>query len=253
MRKLIDIIVEAPIQDIELTGSPWRAGKPFAKGTSFSKADRGILQSTKGIAKIVKAFQKTPYDFEIFFVNTQRSNADKVDDNENVDDFALKVKAGVHDDYGIIKGKPGVIRAAILGNLSPIDAKMPMTAWTLAHKIAHAFQDQIINYPHADVERRVQTILDLLSEVVAPGRGTRYTAHDSRYADKALTDIMTMKSARTGKLDNEFEAFAELLAQYLITGKIKLDVEGADEPIMQVNAAINDLFKSVEGKVLVAT
>lgn len=263
MRHFINLIVtlmEAPISNTELMGDPHADQYPgrnatFDGGTGLSQIDRKILQSPKGIAKIVRAFQRTPHDFEIFFANTDAVDGDGERDNDEVDHYARVLSAGVHDEFGIIKGKSGTIRVIILSNLSPLDAgRLPISGWTLAHKIGHALQDDItsktwdsdIGRRINEINKKVRDIADLeVSKQVYPDGGEFYFS-------QAVRHILTMKSARMNKLNNDFEVFAEIIAQYLIAGRVKMNVGPQIQPLVdELNELIRSLFATLDGKVLV--
>lgn len=254
MRRFIDL-VESPVEDIHLIGGPksYPMGvepplanretdlEKFKKGHSFGDKDSRLIQAPKAQAKIYRAFSKTPHRFEIIFQNSNGEVTNSPQDNVGVDRIAQETGAGVHDFYGNIPGKPGVIRVLLTSNLSPLEDKMPMTAWTVAHKIGHAFQDQITS---------------------GGDRTTNPIALKAREIEHIIKDVpgmmFTMKSARDKKLNNNFEHFAEMVAQYLITGRFVL--RDALSPASQTyykniearaNTALDQLFAMVVGKVLV--
>lgn len=243
-------LFETPIADISLQG------KFDDENPAFSQVDRGIIQSPKGRDKIMRAFSKTPHVFKVIFRsdNNYPYDGDNAFDNGSVDDIAVKMRAGVHDTYAGVVGEPGVIKVLLLSNFSPLKGKMPLTAWTLAHKIGHAFQDEMYNKgwrhsPYEELVREINAILGLLStrdadklpDAVAFGYPEELARH------------LTMKSARSGKLDNSFEMFAEVVAQYLIQGKVTFNAAPHITPelVRTLNAAIHSLFQAMEGKVLV--
>lgn len=253
MRRFIDL-VESPIEDIHLIGGPKnypmgveppmvnreRDLDAFKQGHSFGDNDSRLIQAPKAQAKIFRAFSKTPHRFEIIFQNGGGEVNNSKADNANVDNIAVEMNAGIHDSFGGIDGKPGVIRVLLMSNLSPLEDKMPMTAWTVAHKIGHSFQDHITNRgataaPIAQKARKLEQII----QIVNPR-------------------FFTMKSARQNKLNNSFEKFPEMVAQYLITGRFTLDkVGGSANEIYygniedRANAALDELFAMLVGKVLV--
>lgn len=263
MRRFIDIISEAPISNYELMGDPNidrnpNANKTFDTGTSFDPADQKLLNSTKGITKVVKAFSKTPHDFEVFFANTDAVDATSDRDNEDVDHYADVLRGGIHDEYGIIKGKPGVIRVVAMGNLSP-NSRMPMTGWTLAHKIGHSIQDELSTGGWLrDTGELVKEFNTVLVRVANLKQGNNPDdpkwRHNPQYFSYSyfVTDMLTMKSQRDNKINSDFEVFAELVAQYLVRGAIELDIpEELRSHEAELNAILKRLFDSFDGKVMV--
>lgn len=254
-------LTEAPIVHTELRGPDSYdvrsgTGKPqsFDKGTGFGKVDQDILTSKKGMAKIVRAFKNTPHNFEVFFINNDRVHGDDETDNADVDGQARIHKAGVMRASGNIEGKPGVIRVVLLSNLSPFDqGKMPMTGWTLAHKIGHSLQDECYNSGwQTPWSEPVKRILNWLNQIAAKDTGEPYVGTGAWFhMHQHIHDKLTMKSARTGKLTNDFEVFAEVIAQYLVSGKVTMHVgpECAAD-LAALNAEIAQLFEELEGSVL---
>lgn len=264
MRRYINIIAhlltEAPITSTELMGDPHADTYPqrnasFDTGTGFSKADRRLLKSPKGIEKVIRAFSKTQHHFEIFFANTDAVDGDDDGDNDRVDDWAKSLQAGVHDEFGIIKGRTDVIRMVLLSNLSPINAgRMPVSGWTLAHKIGHALQDEVYRTGWTgDLADRIREINMELNRIGDLSAGIEPVPSSGLFLYSYTTsDILTMKSARYNKINTEFELFAELIAQYLVVGRIKLNVNHQLQPLSDaLNEKIREMFDSLKGKVLV--
>lgn len=246
-------ITETPIEDIRHIGDkslyPDGSSPPlvvratdqakFNQGDSFGDTDSKLVQSPKALKKMIKAFSRTPFRFEIIFQSTKDVIVNSPGENNNVDFIALNFAAGIHDSYGAVEGKPGVIRVLILSNLSPIESKMPMTPWTVAHKIGHSFQDheQLTNLP--EISSAVSRALDS--------------------TDLVPLYRFTMKSARNGKLTNSYERFPEMIAQYLITGKVTIDKTGdnTNDTVFfsgvenNLNRVLDKLFAGIVGKVMV--
>lgn len=262
MRQFIDIVslLEAPINDITLMGDPDAgADVGFDQGESFGKVDRAILQSPKGVAKIYRAFSRTPHVFEVFFINTVGSvDGDHAGDNNLVDGRAA-IHSGIFHDERWVKPKEGVIRVVLLSNLSPLENKMPIGGWTLAHKIGHVFQDQAINQRGVDAYRiplidRVNNLLYVLANPEQhPLIDRRMPFGEFGGHDRALNNRLTMKSARDGELENPFEVFAEVIAQYLVAGRVKLQGLRPKHAYLEteLNKAIAALFGTCEGCIMV--
>lgn len=230
MRKyitLVEILNEAPISNIELWGEE---GKSFDDGTTFSKTDTKLLSSEKGRAKIIRAFKKTPFNFEVIFLNSTAFDANRPSANSEIDTHIYKNGVGIHDEYQDIKGKPGIIRVLMLGNLSLLDGKIPMTGWILAHKIGHSFQDSSPKFKDLRV---------LGAELL-----------DAMYTEQNPFPL-TSRSAEF--ITNEYEVFPEMVAQYLVTGKVTINSpkRAVQQLVDRFNQELTQTFKSLEGKVIV--
>jgi hypothetical protein len=159
-------------------------------------------------------------------------------------------------------------------NVSELSNKMPMTAWTVAHKIGHAFQDHFENNTETlwksktgNIIERIGLILEKIYYIEeSEGKGgykqggDRYNARLFNYMP-GTEAYLTMKSAREygnpdkKKLEDTFEIFPEIIAQWLISGKVTMTVKKAKSIALveELNKLIGLMFRQVVGKVLVAT
>lgn len=262
-------ICESPIANVTIMGDPDSEADSFSKGTSFDSRDRALLSSPKGIQKIVRMFQNTPHVFEVFFINSDVFDAEDTDTNDTIDTHIKALGAGIRDRYAHIAGKKGVIRVVMIGNLSPISdkqtVKMPMNGWTLAHKIGHSIQDEIVNRSgeNTRIGKLAKEINDCLFDIFELVGGTDIGARTNKFAYSMsgtahnLIKRLTMKSARDGTLNNDFEIFPEIIAQYLIKGSFQINAQdGKDAKILSdlediINNNITDIFHNLSGKVIV--
>lgn len=241
-------LFEAPISDYSYSSYT------DDKNSSFTPPERKILPTEKSKQRFIKAFKNTPFDFRVMFWNTDLFYATSVLDNADTQMHVDIQKAGIHDNYNDVEGEEGKITVVILGNLSPVD-RIPMTPWILAHKIGHSFQDQSGKTP--EIKQHVENINDILV-----GAALKIPSSKARIGDwknfnypasiYKLLSMRSMKQAPAGS--NDFEIFPELVAQYLISGSVKLNQVGKisfEETEQELNEAIYDMLKSVEGKVIV--
>ena len=265
----ISDIFEAPITDFENIDT---SDNP----TSFTPSERKSLTSERGQLRYFNAFKKTPYNIKVTIVHNSKVDSSSGTDNENVDGWVSRMETGIHDEYSfydsvgdktvVVSGEAGVIKVVMLTNLSSPENRMPMTPWILAHKIGHSFQDQFRNIHHQNKEvndfiTTLDTLLHDLGTSVEKHHGVISRARDE--SDKwskfmypyFMTKILTMKIARVDAVRiNPFEIFPEIIAQYLITGKVTLSdnypkIKQIMEP--KINKAVESLLNSIVGKVLV--
>lgn len=129
----------------------------------------------------------------------------------------------------------------------------PMTAWIMAHRFGH-----MISYYIEEIIIEIKFTSNM-----------HYIAHHSKTDYKLLPyKFGTMRSAREGKITNIKELYHEFMAQYLITGKVKLNpldevvdisiiepkrLEEMKNMIPKMNAGMNskfgELLDSFHGKV----
>lgn len=261
--RLIDLL-EAPISDYSYT-------EKNDAGMSFTPPEQKILSSEKGKQRFIKAFERTPFDFRVMFWNTNIFDATTERDNNNAQDFVDTLKAGIYSKYNGVKGSDGIITVIILGNLSPefsftASKRIPMTPWILAHKIGHGLQDHASRISSGKLFHRVKKInemlIDMAAELEAELVPTPDSNHDAYRWSKhfgitfqypeTITKTLTIRSQAA--MADHFEIFPELIAQYLITGKITLNA--SQYPILQdyekrLNENIFNLLKLIEGKIIV--
>ena len=109
--------------------------------------------------------------------------------------------------------------------------KIPMTAWIIAHRLGHAIRQEDI-FDEYFAKKVMQDFREILREVYGVSRRKQQTyGYENRYgfvpAGDDLSDLLalanavgTMKSADKENLRNFYEFIYELVAQYIITGKI---------------------------------
>jgi hypothetical protein len=145
----------------------------------------------------------------------------------------------------------------------------PLTGWALAHRVGHAIQI----FKRKDVRRYEENIVqqffdatgvllnldyEYIPKATAAGLGVNINFEPSKavgvYPEKfkkAATSLLTSRSGRMNLLNNlEFELFCELVAQYLVTVKVKL---GSDNPEIlkhhdSINTLMTQLFDSLVGE-----
>lgn len=225
-------LTEAPIVDYEVVDQSTTARN------SFDSPDMKLINSEKAKARMFRAFTRTPHNFHIIFVPNQQVNHD----NPNITDVIFDYNAGIYDSHefsGVeVKGEKGMIKVMMMGNISPID-KIPMTPWTLAHKIGHSFQDGV-----GSLGDRIDDQIDQIDTLLGTQQG--------RFQPQQSPEIMmnlTMRSAQSGKLSNPFEVFPEVIAQYLITGRVT--ITDHEELSRELTREIYKLFQLIDGKVIV--
>ncbi len=248
-------LLEAPIADIavhDFTNRDTQQELGDASDVSYSAPDRKLIRSKRGQEKIIRAFKLTPFVFKVHFVETNHLDGSDKRENERADVWSRSYSAGIHDTYdygdGEIKGEQGVITVVMMANLSEISNKIPMTGWILAHKIGHSFQDHMHNtgWETGPILNTIHKANEVIARISGSTKSTR-NFDPARGTEKHLT----MRSAREGNLDNPFEIFPELMAQYLVNGEITLrpDVDPRIAPML--NKLYHKLLEQLVGKVVV--
>lgn len=210
-------ISEAPIADFGIVNPK---GDVFVN--DFDRSDKGILNNQKGIKKISDAFEKTPFNFNIYIIMTPTMG---IWGNEATS--FEEAKELIKDYIGKDVITQNHITCIYLNNTSRRH-RMPMNAWTIAHRIIHMMQVYPNKAVALEFERtcwsRIVDIAKKYTNIPNPtfiGDGVNMISPESQLVTFA-TALMTMKSARDNHIATSLDVGGELLAQYLLTGKIKL-------------------------------
>jgi len=209
-----------PINKFQLMGQ-WEPEAKRAYG--YSRQDIGILTNPSAVEKIHRHWSNSKNDFEFYFLRSSMARK-QVEVGEVKPDW-------VKENLGIdIEPKESAITVIFTQNTGA--EKIPMTAWTIAHRLGHAIRrDKIFEQYFA--KEIMKDFRELLKEVYgidkkfsyAPGGG--YGGGNSQIDEKDLRALAhavgTMRSARQNNLRNFFEFVYELVAQWIITGNVKFN------------------------------
>jgi len=206
-------ITEAPIADLAYAGDV--PSKDDKHGVHYVKADdHAIVTTPKGVAKIMNAFERTPYVFNIYVApNRARGVQHELVDVERL--LGRKVETN------------GRITVIYTNNVTG-SYRMPMTGWTLAHRMIHAIQ--VSGQPSLIEMACWKAIVDIWNLARHESRAPKvkykgqplYMTTDAHLLSEFSSILFTMRSARKGYLKVDLDVGGELLAQYLLTGRVKL-------------------------------
>ena len=216
-------IVEAPVDTFQTVGD-------FDKGASFrDKRDRDLIKNPITLTKVKDFFKNTSSDFDFYFVNLKgrRSFAEKGDVSTNFIFKSYPDGLGLTPDQlrnGRINSDN--ITVFFVGNSAA--EKIPMTAWTIAHRFGHSIRK---DYAFTVLTDWLETEFESLLREYNLEKGKRsYGIVDSgavRNYDKIKANLFnqvgTMRSARQSEINRPFEFYYELFAQYLKDGKVSLN------------------------------
>ena len=218
MIKLKDILNEAPLGTYTAIGG-------FDKGASYKDPrDRAALNHPVTIQKVKDMLKNTSVDFDFYFVN--KPGLRKFSEKGKVPyDFIVKpYPEGLGLNPNQIEINNNNITIFFVGNTAA--DKIPMTAWTIIHRVGHAMNR---TPQFQDYTKWLDNEFDELLKIYGKSKeSTRYGNSDykkSRTFDLAkgrlFNHIGTMRSAREGKLSRRYyEFYYELFVQYLKDGKI---------------------------------
>lgn len=203
------------------------------KATNFKRYgwhwdDFSILTSKGGIEKLNRKWLKVPQQVEMYLLRNK--TAYKQQEIGAVSETQLKLTLGLNvvGSPQEMKGpmdiyiNPDAINIIYTNNLGA--DRMPFTYWTAAHRLGHAIKG---DYGYNEFIKLLETeIASIIKEVYGKTMTRQYRVFD-RDSDQIVTEFIkqigTMKSARDGTVRNIYEFGYELLAQYMLSGKIKFN------------------------------
>jgi hypothetical protein len=213
------VLNEAPIGEFQLKGEWEKDSKP----RGYDKASRGILTSDMGVKKIKTLWNKLPEVVDMYFVSSKHGWK-----YTEVGEVSYEfVRDKLHLDIPIDSDHITVIYTNNKGA-----EKVPTTGWTLAHRFGHALRRQSnykMNPLYNDVQKSVDELVDYIGlnlynkkQVSKDAYNFSYNAgEDMSKIRKAICHALgTFRSAREKLLRNSYEFTNELVAEYIVTGKI---------------------------------
>jgi hypothetical protein len=176
----------------------------------FDPRDAAILNSEKGVQKIHRSWSNSKNNFDLYFIRAKY--AYKHVEIGEVDPSWVKENLNLD-----IQPREDAITVIFTNNTGA--EKMMATAWTLAHRLGHAIKRDVIFDKYFS-----KAIIDDFREILK----SVYNSYKSKGNDlqelSALAHAVgTMRSAREGNLRNFYEFPYELLAQWIIKGKIQFN------------------------------
>jgi hypothetical protein len=200
-------------------------GPDAKRAYGYSKQDVGILQNPTSVSKIYKKWSNTHNEFDFYFLRSNEARK-QIEVGEVSQEW---VKQNLKVD---IQPRKDAITVIFTQNTGA--EKIPMTAWTIAHRLGHAIRrtDNFERYLSGEIAKDFRELLKKIYGIdktqtnkYSYGYGYGYNPNtDDEKELRALAQAVgTMRSARQGNLRNFFEFTYELIAQWIITGKIKFN------------------------------
>ena len=226
MIKLIDLLNEAPIGTYTTIGD-------FEKGASYKDPrDRSSVTHPVTVQKVKDMLKNSIVDFDFYFVN--KPGLRRFSEKGKVPyEFIFKpYPEGLgltHEELGDTIINSDNITIFFVSNTGA--DKIPMTAWTILHRVGHAMNrtPQFQDYTKW-LDNQFDELLALYGKQKV---NTRYSSDNNDYKrartyelakGRLFNHIGTMRSAREGKLHRRpYEFYYELFVQYLKDGEIKFN------------------------------
>lgn len=200
----------------------------FNKPGPFSGVDKRLVTHPTNQLKTAKFFEKTPYDFRLFFSNIPGTG--KYSETGPVNAQQLQQMFGDEIASQILVDSDDAITVVFVGNKG--DSKVMMTPWIMAHRIGHAIQagerrgDRNGTWRAAE-QHFFSGINNLLADFYGKKAVNQFPSSEFNTKQQAeynalFNAIGTQRSSRAGQIKRPYEFMYELFAQYLGTGNITL-------------------------------
>lgn len=194
-------------------------------GSIGDRSDRRVLKNDVMVRRIKKAWERTPVDFNLVFINLPAEKANT---------YRQHVEVGrVFPPY-LEKNFPEVIphindkAVNIVFTNNRGDERVSFTPWIIAHRVGHALSrphnsmDSRQGYQVPEIQEVRQMVLNFAGQL-----HRSFTWNQVDYTNDFLPTIFhhigTMKSAREQKLIRPGEFLHELFAQYLLRGSVRFN------------------------------
>lgn len=218
--KIRDIIVESTVDEMAL--KQFTPMGDFEKPGPFRGVDKRLVPHPTNQLKTAKFFEKTPYDFRLFFSNIPGTG--KYSETGPVTPQQLQQMFG-DQAQPIIDGSEDTITVVFVGNSG--DSKVMMTPWIMAHRFGHAIQAGVRrNYgwhAWAEAEKHfftsVNTMLATYYGKVSGNQNSMRFGLIPEY-NALFNAIGTQRSSRSNEIRRPYEFLYEIFAQYLGTGQV---------------------------------
>jgi hypothetical protein len=214
-----EFITEAPLADYQPIGD-------FNKPGPFRGPDKKLVPHPVNQLKTAKFFEKTPYDFRLFFSNISGTG--------RYSEFGPMRPDAVQEVFGknaeqILQNSENAITVVFVGNKG--DSKVMLTPWMMAHRIGHAIQAGERRGDKNGTWRAAEDhFFGAVNGIIADYYGKKSTNQFGNKVNNSLAKeynalfnaIGTQRSSRNNEITRPYEFLYELFAQYLGTGNVTL-------------------------------
>jgi predicted transcriptional regulator len=244
-------ISEAPISDI--------VSQDMNREGTFRPEDRKKIQSPEWQERVYRLFQSSPFPIMLYLINGSPENKITMTSKHFINRIDVSVDK-VKDYVGIMSKEraetilqhpmdtEGKITAMMFHNEG--SERVGLTPWIVAHRIAHMFLErndrpanESIRYMLFELQQHLNDLFTYLSRQPAFGHLKQLNSNDD-ILDMART-ISTFRSARTGNLRDSGEYGVELLAQFILKGKVTFSRSWIDGDPEQQQSEFNEQEQAI--------
>lgn len=226
-QSVVQDVAEGDIDEMAL--STYKTMGDFEKPGPFRAVDKKLVTHEKSKLKAAKFFEKTPYDFRLFFSNVTGTQKHKEHGSMNPGEIRNTFSKDNADQ--ILNGHEDAITVVYVGNFG--DAKVMMTPWIMAHRLGHALaRDDYRRGSSGSWKEAESHFFTQVNKLLDDFYGKRdrggFRQTDVKWDltpeyNALFNATGTQRSSRTGQIRRPYEFLYELFAQYLGTGKITLN------------------------------
>jgi hypothetical protein len=209
---LEELYTEMALSNLQTIGK-WQDDK---NRHGYDKASVGILSSPAGLKKLEDTFNKIGgWDFNLYFVklpNAWKQSEMGLVDINNLPQL-IKVEAG--KDFPM----PTDSEITIIFTNNAAAEKVPLTPWTIAHRIGHSFAATFRRGNDKSIQHYDNEISNILKKLlmcynIKPEGNLLYS--QAYYIRDLFQKIGKFRSARMGKLNRPAEFYHEAFSYWLL-------------------------------------
>ena len=196
--------------------------------SSLTRQDLAMYFTKSGQCRIMNSYSKVPHDFKFFMLSLLPGDQSYNGTKKRAIEYLKEA----------IPSSPDSVWVLLTNNITSKNHYMPLTPWILGHRFGHT---QMIDRSLATPNRPVFQAIKEFAQATFEGDILR--RFDADAGDHCLGPgevyrylgffLITGRAARTCQMTNELEVFAELCAQYLVTGKVT--VASVDDIMARAN------------------
>ena len=183
----------------------------------YDKASIGILSSPAGLKKLENTFNRIGnWDFNLYFIKLP--NAWKEAEKGLVTPEFVKEHLGLEVGKDFPEPQNDQITVFFTNNAAA--EKVPLTPWTIAHRIGHSFaatfrRNNDLNYINRNISNILKNLFEQAYNInTSNSRDLRYSS--DYYVRDFFQKIGKFRSARMGKLVRPAEFYHEAFAYWLL-------------------------------------
>lgn len=218
------ITITKPIDEMAL--STYQPMGDFNKPGPFQGADKRLVPHPTNKLKTEKFFEKTPYDFRLFFSNLTGTGRYSEFGPMSTEQIRQIFKDQADQ---IIDGSDDAITVVFVGNKG--DRKVMLTPWLMAHRFGHAIQAGVRkNSGWSAWSEAEKHFFSVVNNMLAEYYSRISAGFNKNFSQKLVPEynalfnaIGTQRSSRTGQIRRPYEFLYEIFAQYLGTGQVKFN------------------------------